>query len=96
MYLKSPYPEPPALPEANAHHIFFNRPDQADWPDHVAHVDAETDERVMYREFTARIQDLATGLGAPLHQGGMGLRPENGDMVGIVAENSSVSVLLTP
>ena len=92
MYLKSPYPNPPAFPEVNAHHIFFKRPEQVEWPDYVVHVDVETDEQVMYREFTARIQDLATGLGAPLHQGGMGLRAEDGEIVGILAENSSVSV----
>ena len=91
MYLKSPFPDPPALPEANVHHIFFKRPDQAQWPDFVVHIDVETDEQIMYREFTARIQDLATGLGAPLQQGGMGLRVESGEMVGLIAENSSVS-----
>ena len=92
MYLKSPYPDPIDLPEANAHHIFFNRPEQAEWPDYVVHIDVETEERIMYRDFTARIRDLATGLGAPRHQGGMGLLAENGEMVGIIAENSSVSV----
>ena len=91
MYLKSPYPDPPALPEANAHHIFFKRPDQAEWLDYIVHIDVETEEQISYREFTARIQDLATGLGAPLHQGGMGLRAESGEIVGIIAENSSVS-----
>lgn len=92
MYLKSPFPEPPPLPEANVHHIFFKRPDQDEWPDYTVHIDVETDERIMYSEFTSRIQDLATGLGAPLHQGGMGLRAEDGEIVGIIAENSSVSV----
>lgn len=91
MHLKSPYPLPPALPNANAHHIFFKRPDQTEWPDYVVHIDVETEEQIMYRDFTARIQHLATGLGAPLHQGGMGLRAESGEIVGIIAENSSVS-----
>ena len=92
MYLKSSYPDPPVLPETNVHHIFFNRPEQTEWPDYVVHIDVETEEQIMYREFTARIQDLATGLGAPRYQGGMGLQAENGEMVGIIAENSSVSV----
>ena len=90
MYLKSPFPNPPTLPEANAHNIFFKRKEQSEWPDFIVHIDAETEEQVMYREFTARIQDLATGLGAPIHQGGMGLRAESGEIVGILAENSSV------
>lgn len=90
MYLKSPFPNPPTLPEANVHNIFFKRKEQSEWPDFIVHIDAETEEQVMYREFTARIQDLATGLGAPIHQGGMGLRAESGEIVGILAENSSV------
>lgn len=94
MYLKSPYPDLPVLPEVNAHHIFFKRPDQAGWPDYVVHVDVETEERIMYRDFTARVQDLATGLGAPLLQGGMGLRAEDGEIIGIIAENSSVGVFI--
>jgi hypothetical protein len=91
MYLKSPFPAPPTLPEANVHHIFFKRPEQTQWPDFIVHIDVETEERITYRGFTAHIQDLATGLGAPLYQGGMGLRAENGEIVGIMAENSSVS-----
>ena len=90
MYLKSPYPDPPVLPEDNVHHIFFKRPEQAEWPDYLVHVDVQTDERIMFRDFTARIQDLATGLGAPSNLGGMGLRAEDGEMVGIIGENSSV------
>ena len=90
MYLKSPFPNPPTLPEANVHNIFFKRKEQVEWPDFIVHIDAETEEQVMYREFTTRIQDLATGLGAPIHQGGMGLRAESGEIIGILAENSSV------
>ena len=93
MYLKSSYPEPPVLPEANVHHIFFNRPEQAEWPDYIVHIDVETEEQIMYRDFTMRIKDLATGLGAPLYQGGMGLQADSDEeIVGIIAENSSVSI----
>jgi acyl-CoA synthetase (AMP-forming)/AMP-acid ligase II len=94
MYLKSPFPDPPVLPVTNAYNIFFKRPEQAQWPDFIVHIDVETEDRIMYREFTARIQDLATGLGAPPHKGGMGLRAESGEVVGIMGENSSVSSYL--
>ena len=70
MYLKSPYPDPPAFPEFNAHYIFFERPEQGNWPDYVVHIDVETEERIMYHDFTTRIQDHATGPGASQHQGG--------------------------
>lgn len=100
MYLKSPFPDPPKLPEANAHNIFFKRPDQSEWSDDfIVHIDGESDEKIGYREFTSRIKDLATGLGAPIQQGGMGLRAAadngGGEIVGIMAENSSVSFLQT-
>ena len=91
MYLKSPYPDPPILPPDNAHNIFFKRPDQAQWPDHTVHINPITDERVMYREYLARIDELSTGLGAPVSEGGLGLRGEDGEIVGIMGENSSVS-----
>ena len=95
MYLKSPFPDPPKLPEANAHNIFFKRPDQSEWSDDfIVHIDGESDEKIGYRQFTSRIKDLATGLGASIQQGGMGLRAADdkggGEIVGIMAENSSV------
>ena len=45
----------------------------------------------MYYDFLERIQDLATGLGASVSQGGLGIRAEDNEMVGIMGENSSVS-----
>lgn len=39
MYIKSLYPDPPQLPNVNAHYIFFKRPDQAEWPNFTVHVD---------------------------------------------------------
>ncbi|KAG2009620.1 AMP dependent CoA ligase [Coprinopsis cinerea AmutBmut pab1-1] len=94
MYLKSPYPDPPALPETNAHNIFFRRPDQAEWPDYTLHIDATSGKKVMYREFVRRVEDLATALGTPSSQGGLGFSKENGDIVGIMMENSSDYIAL--
>lgn len=98
MYIKSPYPDPPPLPDVNAHYLFFKRPDQAEWDDYTLHVDPQTGRKRTYRQFFARIQDLATIMGAPIAQGGLGMRAEDGEIVGIMSENCSVSIhsLLLP
>ena len=46
----------------------------------------------MYDDFLERIRDLATGLGASVDQGGLGIRAEDKEMIGIMGENSSVSL----
>ena len=92
MYLKSPYPDVPPLPNVNAHYFFFKRPVHADWPNFTAHINAETGEKVMYYDFFERIRDLATGIGAPASQGGLGIVAEGKERVGIMGENSSVSL----
>ncbi|KAJ3506882.1 hypothetical protein NLJ89_g6614 [Agrocybe chaxingu] len=94
MYLKSPYPDPPPLPEVNVHHILFQRPDQEQWPDYTVHIDPVTDERVSFREHLARIEQLSTALGAPVAEGGLGLSGEGSDVVGIMSENSSDYITL--
>ena len=92
MYLKSPYPDVPPLPNVNAHYFFFKRPIHADWPNFTAHINVETGEKVMYYDFVERIRDLATGLGASVSQGGLGIVMEGKERVGIMGENSSVSL----
>ena len=42
MILMTLLPPVPDLPFPNAHHLFLNRPDQAEWADYVLHVDALT------------------------------------------------------
>ncbi|KAF8887155.1 hypothetical protein BD779DRAFT_1786298 [Infundibulicybe gibba] len=74
MYIKSPYPDVPPFPATNCHDIFFNRPDQAEWPDYTVHIDPATGFRRTRREFIERIRDGATALGAPVSAGGLGLR----------------------
>jgi hypothetical protein len=44
----------------------------------------------MYDDFLERIRDLATGLGASVDEGGLGI--EDTEMIGIMGENSSVSL----
>ncbi|KAG2123809.1 hypothetical protein DEU56DRAFT_828795 [Suillus clintonianus] len=87
MYYKSLYPDLPKVPESNAHHLIFNRPDQQEWPDYTLFVNVVTGKRRSFKEFVERVRDGATALGADVAQGGLGLRPENGDLVGILSEN---------
>ncbi|TFK68984.1 acetyl-CoA synthetase-like protein [Pluteus cervinus] len=87
MIIKSPFPDPPPLPETNVHNIFFNRPEQAQWADFTLLIDAPTGKRRGYREFVERVRDAATALGAPVAEGGLGLRGED-EIVGIMSENS--------
>ncbi|KIM41001.1 hypothetical protein M413DRAFT_19093 [Hebeloma cylindrosporum] len=106
MYLKSPYPDPPPLPAVNAHHIFFKRPDQADWPDYTLHIDAVTGKRVMYRDWVRDVEDLSTAFAGPSSQGCMGLQgwnegegaevvvPGGKEIIGIMSENSSEYIAL--
>ena len=46
----------------------------------------------MYYDFLERIRDLATGLGASVSQGGLGIAAEDKERIGIMGENSSVSL----
>ncbi|KAF5377817.1 hypothetical protein D9615_006732 [Tricholomella constricta] len=87
MYLKSPYPDVPAYPAFNAHHIFFGRPDQAEWPDYTLQIDAKTGKKRTFRQFVDRVRVGATALGAPISEGGLGLSGEK-EIVGIMSENS--------
>ena len=103
MYLKSPYPDLPPLPMVNAYHMFFNRPDQAEWPNYTLHIDAVSGERVMYRDWVRDVEDLSTAFAGPTSEGCMGLQgwdegegaevvaPGGKEIIGIMSENSSVS-----
>ncbi|KAG0708431.1 hypothetical protein DFH29DRAFT_870960 [Suillus ampliporus] len=82
MYYRSP--DLPTVPEPNIHDFLFNRPEQQDWSDYTLYF---TGQRRSFREFVDRVRDGATALGADVAQGGLGLRPENGEIVGILSEN---------
>ena len=86
MHIKSLYPEVPyPPPDTNAHIVLLRRPDQAEWPDFTLHIDARTGKTRTFREFVERIPYAATALG------GLGLSPENGDIIGIMSFNCMVS-----
>ena len=96
MYLKSLYPDPPPNPPLlNAYSVLAGRPDVADWPDFTAHVEHHTGKKYSFKELCARINYLATTLGAPTSQGGLGLEARSRERIGIMSDNSSVSIGLT-
>jgi hypothetical protein len=81
------------MPEMNVHHLFFHRPEQAEWKDYTLQIDGETGKRRTFREFVDRLQLGMTALGAPASDGGLGLGTQkDGEMVGIVSPNSMVYI----
>ena len=90
MYLKSIYPDLPNVPAQNVHNITFKRAEQKGWTNHTVHIDAVTGKKRSFREFYDRVVDGATALGSPLSENGLGLEGDNGEVVGILGENSMV------
>jgi hypothetical protein len=91
MHLRSMYPPVPPLKDGNVHNIILRRPDQAAWPDFTLHIDTSTGRKQTYHEFMERVYDGATALGTPVSEGGLGLRAEDGEIVGILSENCMVN-----
>lgn len=87
MVIKSLYPDIPAIPPTNVHNVLFRRPEQKAWTNHTLHIDATTGKKRSYREFYERVIDGATALGSPVSEKGLGLKGEDGELVGIMAEN---------
>lgn len=86
MVFQSLLPPVPELPFPNAHHLFLNRPDQAEWQDYNLHVDAPTGKTRKWFEFKDRVKRGATAFGDPR------LFPyKEGEIVGILSENCIVS-----
>ncbi|THV04982.1 acetyl-CoA synthetase-like protein [Dendrothele bispora CBS 962.96] len=93
MVLDSPFPSPPSPPDLNIHHLFFNRPDQAEWPDYTFMVDATTDKRLYYKQFKEDVLDAITALGSPATKAGLDITAQD-EIVGIMSENSFEYVTL--
>lgn len=96
MYIKSLYPQPASIEDLNFHYTLFGRTDQKDWPDYTLFIDASNGHRRTYREFVTDIYDGATALGASFETGCLGLRGDDGEMVGIMSDNSMVRPINTP
>ena len=87
--IKSPYPEPPPVPDANLHHCLFNAPGQAAQSDYVVHIDGITGRQQTWYEFRELVRDGATAVACPESSGGLGLDPKR-DLVGIFSHNCIV------
>ena len=86
MVFRSLLPPIPDLSFPNAHHLFLNRPDQAEWEEYTLHVDALTGKTRGWLEFKDRVKRGATVFGSP------SLFPhEQNEVVGILSENCIVS-----
>ncbi|KAL9712238.1 hypothetical protein Ac2012v2_005316 [Leucoagaricus gongylophorus] len=95
MHLKSMYPDPPPNPSMlNAYSVLAGRSGVADWPDFTAHVEYHTGKKYSFKEVCARINYLATALGAPTSLEGLGLEAGSGERIGIMSDNSSDYAIL--
>lgn len=90
MLIKSPYPSPPPIPDANVHHYMFNTAGAQHMKDYTLHIDAVTGHKRSWNEFRERVYDGATALEAPTSQGGLGISAAAGDIVGIYSYNCMV------
>jgi hypothetical protein len=89
MYLKSLYRDVPAFPPTNIYdYCLLRRPESE--PDYTFQIDATDGRKRSWKEFKARVAHAMTALGAPEGQGGLGLRPENGEIVGVLSPNALV------
>ena len=88
MVFESLLPPVPNLTLPNAHHLFLNRPDQAEWKDYILHVDALTGKTRKWYEFKDRVKRGATVFG------NLDLFPhKENEIVGILSENCVVGYL---
>lgn len=106
MYIQSPYPALPHLPEVNVHNVMFGRANQAgwvllpaehvftgqqaEWPDYTIHIEAKTGRERTYKELMNDIAVGATALGASVSAGGLGLNGDGDEIIGILGDNSLV------
>ncbi|GJE91624.1 acetyl-CoA synthetase-like protein [Phanerochaete sordida] len=87
MHIKSRFPDLPPIPNANVHDLFFQYPPGAQIPDYTVYIDSETGHRRSFSEHYEFVRDAATALGAPTERGGLGLRGDAGDVVGLFSHN---------
>lgn len=91
MIVKAMWPFPPVLPETNLTNVLTRRPDQAEWADFTMAVDAVTGKATKFSEFNEKVALAATALGSDK---GLGLKPDQGEMIGVLSENCTVCRIL--
>ncbi|KIJ26177.1 hypothetical protein M422DRAFT_192574 [Sphaerobolus stellatus SS14] len=85
MYIRSPFPPLPPLPDTNCYNFLFRTPDRLALEDYVMYIDAVTGRKVTRYQFIERIYDCMTALGTSQDKGGLGLG--NDCVVGILSDN---------
>ena len=89
MYYKSPYPDPPSLPDTNIHDFVFSGPGQTEPEDRLQFIEPLAGRKWYRDEVRERIHDCTTALVTPHADGGLGLAPE-GEMVAVMSTNCVV------
>lgn len=90
VYLKSPFPPIPAIPDRNVHEILVEPPNGIPPADFTLHIDAVTGKTRTYTQFKRAVELGSTALGAPVADGGLGLSADAGHMVGLYSSNCMV------
>ena len=95
MHYTSPYPPLPPVPEQNVHDFIFGSAALNEPEDKLLFIDPLAGKSWRKSEFVQRVYDCATALRTPVSEGGLGFA-EEGEMVGIMSENSFVRRLSIP
>ena len=90
-HIKSKFPLPPPIPDANAHHAMFGNPGEPLPVNFTVHIDMASSQRRSFHELRQRTLEGATALVAPTSAGGLGLNIDVGHMVGVYSHNCMVS-----
>jgi len=94
MYHKSLYPPLLPIPPQNVHNVLFHRPVQDTWPDYPLHINGLTGATRSFRQFLEIVRDAATAMTSDVNLGGLGIRPQNDELIGLLCENSMDAVAL--
>ncbi|KAG8995410.1 hypothetical protein FRB94_009723 [Tulasnella sp. JGI-2019a] len=87
MIYKSPFGQLDPIPDVNAHDAIFNSPWASQIPDYTVYIDAATGKEWKKNQFIQRFVRLATALVADVKDGGLGLKPNSMDIIGIFSKN---------
>ena len=91
MYIKSSFPGHDKIPDCNAYEALWNRREQAGWPDDlILHIEGVSGRKRTYQEFRTCAVLAATTLGTPVSDGSPGVQNENGEIIAIASDSSSV------
>lgn len=81
------------IPDVNAHDALFNSAHASTVPDYTVYIDAVSGKEWKKHAFQARAVRLATALVADVKDGGLGLKPNGKEIIGIFSKNHLVCYL---